>query len=67
MESENELLTVPTAALEKDVHVKSVYRAIQNGRLRAERQGKTVLVRRRDLIAWQPRNPQKHNAKSEAS
>jgi excisionase family DNA binding protein len=51
---DNELLTGPTAAREKGVHVKSLYRAIREGRLKAERQGPTILIRRRDLKAWQP-------------
>jgi excisionase family DNA binding protein len=52
---EDEMLTVQEAAVEKDTHVKSVYRAIQEGRLKAERRGpRILLIRRGDLDAWEP-------------
>ncbi len=49
------MLTVQEAATLKETHVKSVYRAIEDGRLKAERRGKRILlIRRSDLDAWEP-------------
>jgi excisionase family DNA binding protein len=51
---EEEVITARVAAEEKGVHPVSVYRAIREGRLRATRSGKTLLIRRRDLAEWHP-------------
>lgn len=66
MKRPSDLLTVRTVAEEKGVHPKSVYRAIANDRLIAERQGDTVLVRRREMDKWsavkgRPRKQQDDN------
>lgn len=55
----NELMTVWMAAQEKDVHPKSVYRAIYDKRLVAEKIGKTVMIRRGVLEGWSPRRARK--------
>ncbi len=55
MNRANDLLTVPAAAEEKGVHLKSMYRAIAGNRVKHERQGATILIRRKDLEAWKPR------------
>ena len=56
MKRPNDLLTVGEAAIEKGVHVKSVYRAIERTEnpLPAEKRGKTRLIRRKDLEEWKP-------------
>src|SRR3954454_19782293 len=49
-----EVITAQVAAREKGVHPVSIYRAIKEGRLKGSRSGHTILIRRRDLAAWQP-------------
>jgi excisionase family DNA binding protein len=49
----DEVITAPVAAAEKGVHRNSVHKAIKEGRLKAVRSGKSWLIRRRDLDAWQ--------------
>jgi Helix-turn-helix domain len=49
-----EVITARVAAREKGVHPVSIYRAIKEGRLKGSRSGHTILIRRRDLAAWQP-------------
>ena len=49
----DEVMTAPVAAALKGVHRNSVHRAIKEGRLKATRSGKSWLIRRRDLDAWQ--------------
>lgn len=52
-------LTVAECAALKDTHRQSVWRAIKEGRLAAERAGHAWLIRRQDADAWQPaRTPQ---------
>lgn len=52
MKRGSDLLTVNEAAREKGVHVKSVYRAIKEGRLKAQKRDHTRLILRRELDAW---------------
>jgi excisionase family DNA binding protein len=49
----DEVMTAPMAAALKGVHRNSVHKAIKEGRLKASRSGKSWLIRRRDLDAWQ--------------
>lgn len=49
----DEVMTAPVAAALKGVHRNSVHKAIKAGRLKATRSGKSWLIRRRDLDAWQ--------------
>jgi excisionase family DNA binding protein len=51
---QEEVITARVAAREKGVHPVSIYRAIKEGRLKGTRSGHTILIRRRDLAAWQP-------------
>jgi excisionase family DNA binding protein len=53
VDSGDEVVTAPVAAGLKGVHRNSVHKAIKEGRLKATRSGKTWLIRRRDLDAWQ--------------
>ena len=53
MDPGDEVMTAPVAAALKGVHRNSVHKAIKEGRLKATRSGKTWLIRRRDLDAWQ--------------
>src|SRR5947209_627594 len=53
MDPGDEVITAPVAAALKGVHRNSVHKAIKEGRLKATRSGKTWLIRRRDLDAWQ--------------
>jgi excisionase family DNA binding protein len=53
MDPGDEVITAPLAAAEKGVHRNSVHRAIKDGRLKAIRSGKSWLIRRRDMDAWQ--------------
>jgi excisionase family DNA binding protein len=53
MDPADEVMTAPVAAALKGVHRNSVHKAIKEGRLKATRSGKTWLIRRRDLDAWQ--------------
>ena len=65
MENEQELLTARQVAELKDVHLKSVYRAIKTGRLRAEGAKGVRLIRRGAANAWQPKSTREHqNARS---
>src|SRR5690242_10972118 len=49
----DEVVTAPVAAALKGVHRNSVHKAIKEGRLKATRSGKSWLIRRGDLDAWQ--------------
>ncbi len=49
----DEVMTAPVAAALKGVHRNSVHKAIKDGRLKATRSGKSWLIRRRDLDAWE--------------
>jgi excisionase family DNA binding protein len=53
MDPADEVVTAPVAAALKGVHRNSVHKAIKEGRLKATRSGKTWLIRRDDLDAWQ--------------
>ncbi len=53
MDPGDEVMTAPVAAALKGVHRNSVHKAIKEGRLKATRSGKSWLIRRRDLDAWQ--------------
>src|SRR5437773_12236169 len=53
MDPADEVMTAPVAAALKGVHRNSVHNAIKDGRLKATRSGKSWLIRRRDLDAWQ--------------
>jgi excisionase family DNA binding protein len=53
VDTADEVVTAPAAAALKGVHRNSVLKAIRAGRLKATRCGKTWLIRRRDLDAWQ--------------
>lgn len=57
MKGDRELLTVRQAAEEKGVHLKSVYRAMAEGRLKFKEQYGVKLIRRDHLRAWQPKGP----------
>lgn len=64
---ENFLLTAAEAAKEKDTHIKSIYRAIKEGRLKAERRSQRILlIRRADLMAWEPNTRIKQALKKQA-
>lgn len=52
MRKPNDLLTAGEAAAARGVNIKSVYRAIEGDRLKAERRGKTILIKWKDLQAW---------------
>ena len=52
MHRPNDLLTAGEAAELRGVNVKSIYRAIEENRLVAERRGKTLLIRYKELMAW---------------
>jgi excisionase family DNA binding protein len=54
MDEDTDLMTVPDAAKLKQVHLKSLYRAIREGNVKAEKRWGRVLIRRADLDAWQP-------------
>ena len=47
-----DLLTIAEAAQAKGVHLKSMYRAVQEGRVRSVRQGGRVWVSRAALAEW---------------
>src|SRR5260370_528431 len=53
MDPGDEVMTAPVAAALKGVHRNSVHKAIKDGSLKATRSGKTWLIPRRDLDAWQ--------------
>lgn len=53
MDVGDDVVTAPVAAALKGVHRNSVHRAIKEGRLKATRSGKSWLIRRSDLDAWQ--------------
>ena len=56
MNNPEELLTPQEVAVIKKVNVKSVYRAIDEERLKAERRGKRIfLIRRADMDLWRAR------------
>lgn len=56
MSNPEELLTPQEVSVIKRVHVKSVYRAIDEGRLKAARRGKRIfLIRRADTEEWRAR------------
>ena len=58
MEGDTEgLMTVPDAAREKGVHPKSIYRAVQAGRLAVTRRYGVLLISREALTAWKPKGP----------
>jgi|GEM_PF-3888773 len=52
MKRPNDLLTAREAAEEKGVHVKSLYVAARTGRLKSEKRGGIILIRRKDLEEW---------------
>lgn len=56
MENETELLTCAQVAEMKKVHLRSVYRAIKEDRLKATKYGDIWLVRREDAGRWRGRS-----------
>lgn len=54
-------MTAPVAAALKGVHRNSVHKAIKEGRLKATRSGKSWLIRRPDLDAWQVNGHRRKN------
>jgi len=58
----DEVMTAPVAAALKGVHRNSVHKAIKKGRLKATRSGKSWLIRRRDLDAWQVNGHRRKNS-----
>lgn len=62
MDNEEQLLTAKQVADLKGVHLKSIYRAIQKGRLRSVGPKGVRLIRKEDAEAWAPRNPQSRHS-----
>lgn len=56
MESQTELLTCAQVAQLKKVHLRSVYRAIAEGRLKATKYGDMWLVRKDEAGRWRGRS-----------
>lgn len=56
MDSPDDLLTPQEVAALKKVHVNSVYRAIKEDRLAAQRRPKHYLLRRGDVDNWRARS-----------
>jgi excisionase family DNA binding protein len=54
MSDQEEMVTAAEAAKLKGIHIKSLYLAIQTGRLPATKYYGRVLIKRSDLDAWQP-------------
>lgn len=52
MPSPDDLLTAGEVAAMKKANVRSVYRAVKEERLKADRRGHILLIRRGDAEAW---------------
>lgn len=66
MKKANGLLSVKEAAEAKGISINGVYLAISSGRLKAYRTKQPILIRRRDLDAWEVvgHRPKKTNDKA---
>lgn len=49
----DELLTIPEAAVEKGIHLKTLYRLVRDKKIPSVNQYGRVLVRRADLLAYE--------------